>query len=161
MILGRLYDLALWPHPWPWPWSFKVKSEIALSQEWGGRLTMNEKDVSHPFMTIILTCVTMVGWADVLDSDRGDFRRRCAVDISSLLLCCQIVLRFCTEHDGITAILCATFQNDLTTEIDLLDKRDFATHWRWSKMGTVRKIAGHPEYWFVPNFSAHLFYYTS
>ena len=25
MILGQLYDLALWPHPWPWPWSFKVK----------------------------------------------------------------------------------------------------------------------------------------
>ena len=25
MILGRLYDLALWPHPWPWPWSFKVR----------------------------------------------------------------------------------------------------------------------------------------
>ena len=27
MILGRLYDLALWPYPWPWPWNcnFKVK----------------------------------------------------------------------------------------------------------------------------------------
>ena len=25
MILGRLYDLALWPHPWPWPWSYKVR----------------------------------------------------------------------------------------------------------------------------------------
>ena len=24
-ILGRLYDLALWPHPWPWPWSLKVR----------------------------------------------------------------------------------------------------------------------------------------
>ena len=44
---------------------------------------MNEKDVSHPFMTMILTSVTMVGWADVQDSDRGDFRRRRAVDISS------------------------------------------------------------------------------
>ena len=62
----------------------RSESEIALSQEWGGRLTMNEKDVSHPFMTMILTCVTMVGWADVPDSDRDDFRRRRAVDISSL-----------------------------------------------------------------------------
>ena len=34
-------------------------------------------------MTMILTSVTMVGWADVLDSDWGDFRRRLAVDISS------------------------------------------------------------------------------
>ena len=61
----------------------RSESEIVLSQEWGSRLTMNEKDVSHPFMTMILTCVTMVAWADVPDSDRGDFRRRRAVDISS------------------------------------------------------------------------------
>ena len=59
------------------------ESEIALSQEWDGRLTWNKKDVSHPFMTMILTSVTMVGWADVLDNDRGDFKRRRAVDISS------------------------------------------------------------------------------
>ena len=61
----------------------RSESEIALSQEWGSRLTLNEKDASHPFMIMILTCVTMVGWADVLDSDRGDFRHRRAVDISS------------------------------------------------------------------------------
>ena len=60
------------------------ESEIALSQESGGRLTWNEKDLSHPFMTMIFTSVTMVGWADVPDSDRCDFRHRCAVDISSL-----------------------------------------------------------------------------
>ena len=47
----------------------KSESEIALFQEWGGRLTMNEKDVSHLFMTMILTCVTMVRWAYVPDSD--------------------------------------------------------------------------------------------
>ena len=61
----------------------RSKSEIALSQEWDGRLTWNEKDVSHPFMTMIWTSVTMVGWADVPDSDWGDFRHWCAVDISS------------------------------------------------------------------------------
>ena len=61
----------------------RSKSEIALSQEWDGGLTWNEKYVSHPFMTMILTSVTMVGWADVPDSDWSDFRRRRAVDISS------------------------------------------------------------------------------
>ena len=61
----------------------RSESEIALSQEWGSRLTTNEKDVNHPFMTILLTCVTMVGWADVPDSDRGNFRSRRAVDTSS------------------------------------------------------------------------------
>ena len=29
---------------------------------------------------------------------------------------CEIVLKFCTEHDSDTAVLCAKFQNDLTTE---------------------------------------------
>ena len=59
---------------------FQGQSEIALFQEWDGRL--NEKDVSPPFMIMILTSVTMVGWADVPDSDRGDFKRRRAIDIS-------------------------------------------------------------------------------
>ena len=61
----------------------RSKSEIALSQEWYGRLTWNEKYVSHPFMTMILTSVTMLGWADVPDRDWGDFRCRRAIDISS------------------------------------------------------------------------------
>ena len=63
----------------------RSESEIALSQEWGSLLTMNQKDASHPFITMILTCVTMTGWADVPDSDRGNFRRRRAVYISSYL----------------------------------------------------------------------------
>ena len=61
----------------------RSESGIALSQEWGGRLTWNKNDVSHPFMTMILTSVTMIGWADISDIDRGDFRLRRAVDISS------------------------------------------------------------------------------
>ena len=56
---------------------------VALSQDRGSRLTWNEKDVSHPFMTMILTSLTMVGVVNVPDSDWGDFRRRRAVDIAS------------------------------------------------------------------------------
>ena len=59
--------------------------EIVLSQEWDCQLTWNEKDASHPLMTMILTNVIMVGWADVPDSDQGGFRRRCPVDIFSSL----------------------------------------------------------------------------
>ena len=51
--------------------------EITLYQEWGGQLTWNEKDVNRPFMTMILTSVTTVGWADVPDSA---FRHRHAID---------------------------------------------------------------------------------
>ena len=60
--------------------------EIALSQKWDGWLTWNEKDVSYPSMTMILTSVTVVEWADVPDSDQGDFRCRRAVDISIFIL---------------------------------------------------------------------------
>ena len=38
----------------------------------------------------------------------------------NLLLSCQIILKFCTEHGSITAVLCANFQNDLATEIGIL-----------------------------------------
>ena len=64
-------------------WVSMSESQIALSQEWDGRLTWNKKDVGHPFMNMILNSVSVVGWPDVPDSDRGDFRRRRAVDISS------------------------------------------------------------------------------
>ena len=37
----------------------RSESEIALSQD------CDEKDVSYPFMTMILASLTMVGWADV------------------------------------------------------------------------------------------------
>ena len=43
-------------------------------------------------MTMILTSVTIVGWADVPDNDWGDFRRRRAVDISSCLCCALITM---------------------------------------------------------------------
>ena len=59
----------------------RSESAIALSQECDARLTWKVKNVSHPFMTMILT---MVGWAYVRDSDQGHFRRRRAVDIPSL-----------------------------------------------------------------------------
>ena len=39
----------------------RSESEITLSQKWDSQLAWNEKDVSHPFMTMILTSVTMVG----------------------------------------------------------------------------------------------------
>ena len=78
------YDFALWSHPWPWSLSFKVRVCNSIYQIWDGRLTWNKKDFSHPSMTMILTNVTVLGWADVPDSDCGDFRRRRAVDISSL-----------------------------------------------------------------------------
>ena len=74
----------------------RSESEIALSQEWSGRLIMNENDVSHPLMTMILSCVTMVRWADVPDSERGDFRCRRAADISSFTM--FVCLSLCRQN---------------------------------------------------------------
>ena len=39
------------------------------------------------------------------------------------LLICQIVLKVCGEYGNITAVLCANFQNDYTTQMDALGKR--------------------------------------
>ena len=69
----------------------RSEAEIVLSQECDGRLTWNGKDVSNPFMTMILTSVTLVGWADALDSDLSDFKRRRAINISTL----ERILLFC------------------------------------------------------------------
>ena len=43
----------------------------------------------------------------------------------SFLRNCRIVLKFCTEHGSITAVLCAKFQNVLTTMTKIMKKRDF------------------------------------
>ena len=62
----------------------RSESEIALSQEWGGWLAMNEKMwVINSWPLYWLVWPWWVGLADVPDSDRGDFRCRRAVDISS------------------------------------------------------------------------------
>ena len=55
--LGRLYDLALWPHPWLWPssWNFKVTvlNTCSFSSGLGRSIDMERKVVSHPFMTMV------------------------------------------------------------------------------------------------------------
>ena len=43
----------------------------------------------------------------------------------SFLRNCRIVLKFCTEHGSITAVLCAKFQNVLTTMTKVMKKRYF------------------------------------
>ena len=43
------------------------------------------------------------------------------------LLCIHsFVLKFCTEHGGIPAVLSAKFQNDCISETDVMDKRVFS-----------------------------------
>ena len=44
----------------------------------------------------------------------------CKIDIS-----CPINLKFCTEHGSVTAVLCAKFQNNLTTERVVKNKSYF------------------------------------
>ena len=125
MILCRLYNLALWTHH-DLDLGVEIsrsESEIALSQDWDGRLTWNEKDVSHAFMTMILTSLTMVRWADVPDSDWGDFRRRRAVDIFSWIMdnCCELLMLSYTDirnwmmdiHYWITSIEVHTWIMDI------------------------------------------------
>ena len=43
----------------------------------------------------------------------------------NVFLSFPIALIYCAEHDSITAILCAQFENDSTIETDVTDKRVF------------------------------------
>ena len=64
----------------------RPESEIGM-----GRPIDNERRGCESSM--ILTCVTMVRWADVPDIDQSDFRRRRVVDISSFVeasVCLQV-----------------------------------------------------------------------
>ena len=40
------------------------------------------------------------------------FKFRPISSVHNIYLVCSIILKFCTEHDSITAVLCAKFQND-------------------------------------------------
>ena len=42
--------------------------------------------------------------------------------VSIWFLDCQIVLKFCSKHDSIAALLSAKFQNDLTIPVEVLDR---------------------------------------
>ena len=46
-------------------------------------IDMEQKECESSICDHDMTSVTMVGWVDVLDIDQDDFRRQCAVDISS------------------------------------------------------------------------------
>ena len=39
--------------------------------------------------------------------------------VHNLHLSCPIISKFCTEHSSVTAMLCANFQNNLATEINV------------------------------------------
>ena len=60
----------------------------------------------------------------------------------NILLVYHIVLKICTEHGCDTAMLCAKFENDITTEMTVLNGRDFARFkfvmrfWRISNIAT-------------------------
>ena len=45
--------------------------------------------------------------------------------IHNICYCYLIVLKFCTEHGSITAVLCAKFQNHWTTEKNAMDRWHF------------------------------------
>ena len=104
--MGWLYGRTLWPHPWTWTCSFNVKVWNSLIWGMWGLIDMERKGyelIIHDHECSDLW-VTMVGWVDVLDSYRGDFRRRRAVDISSWWCLCGVspnCLPMMTSSDGI------------------------------------------------------------
>ena len=57
---------------------------------------------------------------------------------------CPIGLKFCTEHGNDTAVLCAQFQSDWSTEAWVMGKRDFARFELKMNFGRIAYIAQGP-----------------
>ena len=46
--------------------------------------------------------------------------------LPELSVCRWIILQYCTEHDSMAIVHSAQFQNDLSANLDVLDRRGFA-----------------------------------
>ena len=52
--------------------------------------------------------------------------KSCSISfVHNIHFSCSIILRFCTEHGSITAVLCVKFQNDWATGKRIMGKWDF------------------------------------
>ena len=112
---------------------------------------LNNKYLLSQLMIILFSGCIQVGWPPNYHSAVGHWdkitpsgaamvfavqyrisvQKSFQIQLSWNLVCPQlitqtVVLRFCTEHDRITAVLCAKFQNYWATETNVMDERDFA-----------------------------------
>ena len=62
----------------------------------------------------------------------------------NLFLNYLIILKFWTEHGSVIAMLCAKFKNDLTTEMDVMDERDFT------------RFEFKMSFWWISSYIAHI-----
>ena len=56
-----------------------------------------------------------------------------------------ITLKFCTEHDSITAVLCAKFQTDWTIETDVVEEQ-VSTRFEFIIKMSLRRISYIAQY---------------
>ena len=69
------------------------------------------------------------------------YRSRKIPSAYNLRLNCQTILNFYADHDCITAVLCAIFQNEFTNEADVTDERVFARYKFKMGIGRISYIA--------------------
>ena len=75
----------------------------------------------------------------------------------------KIILKFCTKHSGITAVLCAKFQTDWIIETDEMNERDFARFKFKMSFGWISYIVHHPRIiscYMLRDIIFHLWYIT-
>ena len=61
--------------------------------------------------------------------------------VHNILLICQIMSEFCTEHGSITAVLCTKFWHELKIMMEVIDKWDFARFEFWMSFYGILCIA--------------------
>ena len=50
-----------------------------------------------------------------------------------------LILKFCTEHGSVTAVLCAKFQNDWMMGMGEINERDLCLRWVWAGCVMLRR----------------------
>ena len=127
--LGLKCDHQIWPWLWPWSWIFKVKYEfLYISTKTGPIATKRKANIliwtlglkydqwvwpwPWPWINIWILkvicdlghLVTKVRCKDLPDNDWGDFRCRCAVDLSSYT--CNMPVQFFSKQFRVQTVLC-------------------------------------------------------
>ena len=101
------------------------------------RSTLNSphKRQSRGALIFSLLCAWIDNWVN--NREIGDFGPDRALYAVIVMITYFSFTQFCTKHGSVIAALCAKFQNDWTTDTNVMDERDFVrfelTHWDKNK----------------------------
>ena len=117
-------NLTIAPVPAKQPWWIWINTSCEISMN--DYITTTEQSITKPcayFLGYTVWGCCIIGYP--FEIDLKPKSREIAL-VHNLFLNRPTVLKFCTEYDSDPVVLCSQFQNDLRTEINVMDDQDFA-----------------------------------